>query len=145
MQTPSHGDGLAERKRDRVRDAMRNADVAGLVLCENGRTRYLTGYQRYHSATQLAPAHAVVMTLNDGPILMVPRHILPAAEDCAHCHVPHGASTDDLLETSQPAVCISCHTLSTSGAVHDPWAFTTRCTDCHNAVHGSYTDPHLRR
>ena len=69
----------------------------------------------------------------------------PAAEDCAYCHVPHGASADDLLETSQPAVCISCHTLSTSGAVHDPWAFTTRCTDCHNAVHGSYTDPHLRR
>ena len=83
MPTPSPGGDLAERKRDRVRDAMRNADVAGLVLCENGRTRYLTGYQRYHSATQLAPAHAVVMTLNDGPILMVPRHVLPAVEDCS--------------------------------------------------------------
>jgi Xaa-Pro aminopeptidase len=62
---------------------MRDAGMAGLVLCENGRTRYVTDYQRYHSATQLAPAHAVVMTLDDGPILMVPRHILPATEDCA--------------------------------------------------------------
>lgn len=69
----------------------------------------------------------------------------PVAEDCSYCHVPHGAIADDLLETNQPAVCISCHTLPTSGAAHDPWAFTTRCSDCHNAVHGSYTDPHLRR
>ncbi len=83
MPTAPHGGGLTERKRDRVRDAMRQADIAGLVLCENGRTRYLTGYQRYHSATQLAPAHAVVMTLDHGPILMVPRHIVPAAENCA--------------------------------------------------------------
>ena len=69
----------------------------------------------------------------------------PAAEDCSYCHVPHGASADDLLETPQPAVCISCHSLPTAGAVHDPWAFTTRCSDCHNAIHGSFSDPHLRR
>lgn len=62
---------------------MRNAGIAGLVLCDNGRTRYLTGYQRYYSATQLAPAHAVVLTLDQGPILMVPRHVVPATEDCA--------------------------------------------------------------
>jgi Xaa-Pro aminopeptidase len=80
---PHPGKDLAERKRDRIRDAMRADGIAGIVLCENGRTRYLTGYQRYHSATQLAPAHAVVMTLDDGPILMVPRHIVPATEDCA--------------------------------------------------------------
>jgi len=69
----------------------------------------------------------------------------PVTEDCGYCHVPHGATTDDLLEVSQPAACISCHTLAESGAVHDPWAFTTSCTDCHGAVHGSFTDPHLRR
>jgi DmsE family decaheme c-type cytochrome len=69
----------------------------------------------------------------------------PVNEDCGYCHTPHGATADNLLETSQPAACISCHTLPTAGAVHDPYAFTTRCTDCHNAVHGSYTDPVLRR
>jgi DmsE family decaheme c-type cytochrome len=69
----------------------------------------------------------------------------PVTEDCGYCHTPHGATSDFLLEASQPAACISCHSLPTAGAIHDPYAFTTRCTDCHNAVHGSHTDPVLRR
>ncbi len=69
----------------------------------------------------------------------------PVTEDCGYCHTPHGASADFLLETSQPAACISCHTLPIAGAIHQPYAFTTACTDCHNAVHGSYADPHLRK
>ena len=69
----------------------------------------------------------------------------PVAEDCSYCHAPHGSSADGLLESSQPGSCISCHTVAESGAVHEPWAFVTRCTDCHGAVHGSYSDPHLRQ
>ncbi len=69
----------------------------------------------------------------------------PVTEDCGYCHVPHGASADDLLEASQPAVCISCHTLPIAGAVHQPYAFTTACTDCHSAVHGSFSDHNLRK
>lgn len=69
----------------------------------------------------------------------------PVTEDCSHCHAPHGASSRALLETNEPGVCISCHSVAESGAVHDPWAFSTRCSDCHSAVHGSYADPHLRR
>ena len=69
----------------------------------------------------------------------------PVAEDCGHCHVPHGASADALLEASQPAACISCHSIPIAGAVHQPFAFSTACTDCHSAVHGSYSDPHLRQ
>jgi DmsE family decaheme c-type cytochrome len=69
----------------------------------------------------------------------------PVTEDCQYCHTPHGSSAANLLESTQPGACISCHTIAESGAVHDPWAFTTRCTDCHSAVHGSYADPHLRR
>jgi predicted CXXCH cytochrome family protein len=69
----------------------------------------------------------------------------PVNEDCGYCHAPHGASADFLLETSQPAACISCHTLPIAGAIHQPFAFTTACTDYHNAVHGSYADPHLRK
>jgi DmsE family decaheme c-type cytochrome len=68
----------------------------------------------------------------------------PVSEDCGYCHVPHGASADYLLEVPQPAACISCHTLPIAGAIHQPYAFTTACTNCHNAVHGSYADPHLR-
>jgi DmsE family decaheme c-type cytochrome len=69
----------------------------------------------------------------------------PVTEDCSYCHAPHGASSRALLETNEPGVCISCHSVAESGAVHDPWAFSTRCSDCHSAIHGSYSDPHLRR
>lgn len=69
----------------------------------------------------------------------------PVTEDCGYCHVPHGASADDLLQASQPAACISCHTLPIAGAVHQPYAFTTACTNCHSAVHGSFSDPNLRK
>jgi len=69
----------------------------------------------------------------------------PVAEDCGHCHVPHGASADNLLSSNQPGACVYCHTIAEVGATHDPQAFVTRCTDCHAAVHGSTADPHLRR
>jgi DmsE family decaheme c-type cytochrome len=68
----------------------------------------------------------------------------PVSEDCGYCHVPHGASAENLLEVNQPGSCINCHSVATTAAAHDPWAFTTRCTDCHSAIHGSYTDPHLK-
>lgn len=69
----------------------------------------------------------------------------PVAEDCSLCHVPHGAAADNLLLANQPGACVYCHSVAEAGAVHDPQAFVTRCTDCHNAVHGSFADPHLRR
>jgi DmsE family decaheme c-type cytochrome len=86
---------------------------------------------------------------------------LPAAESCTDCHAPHGAVSYNLLDTSQPTLCLSCHSTpdiwhlragegdpigpgtSISTAVSE--AFYTRCTDCHGAIHGSYEDPFLRR
>jgi DmsE family decaheme c-type cytochrome len=69
----------------------------------------------------------------------------PVAEDCGYCHAAHGTSEFNLLETSEPGVCISCHTVAETGATHEPSAWVTRCTDCHGAIHGSYADTHLRR
>jgi len=69
----------------------------------------------------------------------------PVTEDCSYCHEPHGTSAYNLQQTNQPGLCISCHSVATSGATHDPSAWVTRCTDCHGAIHGSYADPHLRR
>ena len=91
----------------------------------------------------------------------------PAVEDCTICHDPHGAVADRLLETPQPVICLSCHPVndlwhhSVSGTgisdadycsappcqpitVLEAGTFLDRCTDCHGAVHGSYTDAHLR-
>jgi DmsE family decaheme c-type cytochrome len=95
----------------------------------------------------------------------------PVAEDCTTCHRPHGAVSDHLLDTPQPMLCLSCHTLADEFH-HDPFAsgilsnrtiteddpmnpgepvseleartYLRRCTDCHSAIHGSYTDEHLR-
>ena len=95
----------------------------------------------------------------------------PAAEDCMTCHNPHGAVGQDLLQTPQPALCLTCHSLNDlwhhnvpgtglignvtitedyptlpgetiSAAEAQP--FLSRCNDCHGAIHGSYTDEHLR-
>ena len=54
---------------------MHERDVSALVISENARTRYLTGYQRYFTATYVPPVHAVVLTRQSGPYLLVPRHI----------------------------------------------------------------------
>lgn len=95
----------------------------------------------------------------------------PVVENCGFCHDPHGAPTSNLLSTIQPALCLSCHSLNdlwhhgtagtgiagnTTITQNRPTApgevitpaesrpFLRRCTDCHGAIHGSYTDEHLR-
>lgn len=86
----------------------------------------------------------------------------PAVEDCGLCHDPHGAVAGDLLETVQPVTCLGCHSINdmahhNSGATgisgnstgspitrQEANTFLDRCTDCHGAVHGSYTDEFLR-
>ena len=71
-------DTLTKKKLSRIREHMRRSGVAALLLCENGRTRYVTGYQRYFTATYLAPVHAVLVTHDADPVLFLPRHVLPA-------------------------------------------------------------------
>jgi DmsE family decaheme c-type cytochrome len=95
----------------------------------------------------------------------------PVVEDCTLCHDPHGAVGQNLLETVQPVICLSCHSLtdqfhhdvSATGILgnrtidqdrptapgqvvtrQEGMTFLRRCTDCHGAIHGSYTDEHLR-
>jgi DmsE family decaheme c-type cytochrome len=111
----------------------------GMLDCTNCHSPHRSAQETLGSRTdRCATCHQEVM----GPWIY--EHT-PVAEDCGHCHEPHGTSADNLLSTSEPAACIACHTIPTSGAVHDPFAFSTSCSDCHNAVHGSYADPHLRR
>lgn len=75
-------DSLYQKKWARLREQMRYAGVTALVLAENGRTRYVSGYQRYYTGTHLPFVHAVVMTIDAGPVLLLPRHILRSAEEC---------------------------------------------------------------
>ncbi|MBM3492284.1 MAG: aminopeptidase P family protein [Alphaproteobacteria bacterium] len=72
-----------ERRWARLRQLMWQQDMAALVVSENGRSRYLTGYQRYFTATHVAPVHAVLMTLDGGPFLLRPRHVVPEPDEHA--------------------------------------------------------------
>ena len=58
----------------------------------------------------------------------------PVNEDCLKCHSPHGSPNQSLLTVSQPALCLQCHSAHHNGA---NLPLVGRCTDCHNAVHGS--------
>ena len=68
----------------------------------------------------------------------------PVVEDCMICHNPHGSASRNLLDTSEPALCLSCHSVPSFHALGAGSIFYTRCTDCHGAIHGSYQDPILR-
>jgi predicted CXXCH cytochrome family protein len=58
----------------------------------------------------------------------------PVTEDCLKCHSPHGSANQSLLVISQPALCLQCHSAHHNGA---SLPLIGRCTDCHNAIHGS--------
>lgn len=82
----------------------------------------------------------------------------PVQESCLTCHNPHGTVANNLLKQGEPFLCLQCHemhfhsarisptvpttigTLSSSnanGATGFMGAFNTKCTNCHNKVHGS--------
>lgn len=83
----------------------------------------------------------------------------PVAESCSNCHSPHGAVADNLLALGEPSLCLQCHELHFHTGYESPEeeeveiggirrenrfggasmriAFTTRCTQCHGAIHGT--------
>ena len=85
----------------------------------------------------------------------------PVVEDCTICHEPHGTVADNLLKQNEPYLCLQCHGLHFHSAIHPDTAYlqshgasggptslapeshamqmvmTTRCTECHPAIHGS--------
>ncbi len=60
----------------------------------------------------------------------------PVNEDCLKCHSAHGSPNQNLLAVSQPALCLQCHSAHHNGA---SLPLMDRCTNCHNAIHGSDT------
>jgi DmsE family decaheme c-type cytochrome len=83
----------------------------------------------------------------------------PVVEDCRICHNAHGSVADNLLVQNEPFLCLQCHefhfhaglkgasdpTVTVGGAAYpNPLgvegykrSFTTKCTQCHTAIHGS--------
>jgi DmsE family decaheme c-type cytochrome len=82
----------------------------------------------------------------------------PVQEDCMQCHEPHGTVANRLLTVGEPMLCLQCHDFhfhagyaSAPGEVEiggshreNPFgvrsmnvAFATKCSQCHQRVHGS--------
>jgi predicted CXXCH cytochrome family protein len=58
----------------------------------------------------------------------------PVTENCLTCHSPHGSTNANMLNVSQPALCLQCHN------AHDNMGAAPtldRCTNCHSSIHGS--------
>lgn len=79
----------------------------------------------------------------------------PVADSCLICHRPHGSVEPNLLVTSETMLCRRCHVLA-----HNPHSaarllpaeqlqqrvlYFSRCTICHQEVHGSDVGPNLTR
>jgi len=65
-------------------------------------------------------------------------------ENCLICHAAHGSVNNNLLNASEPFLCLQCHNghwldtgTSGQGTAVVRGTLYTRCTDCHTAIHGT--------
>src|ERR1035438_4260219 len=58
----------------------------------------------------------------------------PVNENCMLCHVVHGSPNTNLLNVSEPALCLQCHSGHHNGA---SLPLPDRCTNCHGSIHGT--------
>lgn len=82
----------------------------------------------------------------------------PVEESCMTCHNPHGTVANNLLKQNEPFVCLQCHEMhfhaarvttgqpfylplagstNANGVTSFMGAYNTRCSNCHNKIHGS--------
>lgn len=82
----------------------------------------------------------------------------PVEESCLTCHHPHGTVANNLLKQGEPFLCLQCHEMhfhaarvttgqpyylplagsdNRNGPTSFMRAYNTRCSNCHNKIHGS--------
>ncbi|MFA6028255.1 MAG: DmsE family decaheme c-type cytochrome [Elusimicrobiota bacterium] len=61
----------------------------------------------------------------------------PIEEGCGSCHVVHGSVNERLLKQQQQYLCVGCHVKVHSQTTKDRILGKSRCTDCHQEIHGS--------
>jgi DmsE family decaheme c-type cytochrome len=59
---------------------------------------------------------------------------VPVTENCMKCHTPHGSMQRNLLQVSQPTLCLQCHPGHHNGT---GVPLLNACTNCHSSIHGS--------
>ena len=117
--------------------------------CHNPHGNKLTAYKNAPNARELClSCHAQYR----GPFA---QGHAPSSDSCLDCHRAHGSVENKLLVASEPFLCLRCHS-----TIHNPHRaagslsqtqfqsqtmFFSRCTTCHNQVHGSNLGPSLTR
>lgn len=59
---------------------------------------------------------------------------VPVTESCVKCHTSHGSMHRNMLQVSEPMLCLQCHPGHHNGS---GVPLLNRCTNCHSAIHGS--------
>lgn len=114
-----------------------------------------TGCHDPHASKQttLASKTAQCTTCHQAVRGPFPHEHPPVTEDCTNCHDPHGSPNRRLLQVALPMQCLQCHAppgnrhgqgggVSTTSRISG--ALLRDCASCHNAIHGSNNDMHLR-
>lgn len=70
------------KKLDRLHRMMAKHDLDAVLLAKNDNTRYITGYQRYFCTSYLPFVHAVLVSRDGGPVLLLPEHIMGWGPRC---------------------------------------------------------------
>jgi len=117
--------------------------------CHNVHGAELTAYKDAPSSRELClQCHAQYR----GPFAQEHQ---PTSESCTTCHKPHGSFQDNLLVASEPFLCLRCHStvhnqhlpanVLPDSTVRSEVAFFSRCSVCHQEVHGSQITNTLTR
>jgi len=59
---------------------------------------------------------------------------VPVTESCLKCHTSHGSMQRNMLQVSEPMLCLQCHPGHHNGS---GVPLLNRCTNCHTSIHGS--------
>lgn len=127
----------------------------GLMTCSSCHEVHGTGLGMVRSAERPNELCTSCHTSKAGPFVF--EHA-PVEESCTSCHSPHGTVANNLLKQGEPFLCLQCHEMHFHNARLAPStpfflpaggstnpngptgfmrAYGTRCTACHNKIHGS--------
>lgn len=124
----------------------------GRTLCSDCHNVHGAGLTRYRNAPNTRELCLSCHAQYRGPFI---RDHAPVADDCTQCHKPHGSVEDNLLKVSEPMLCMRCHVtahnphrdarLLSPAELQNSVLFFSRCSLCHQQVHGSDIGPSLTR
>ena len=124
----------------------------GRTLCSDCHNVHGAGLTKFRNAPTSRELCLSCHAQYRGPFI---REHSPVTEDCTQCHRPHGSVENNLLKTSEQLLCMRCHAtvhnphraagLLSQSELQNTVLYFSRCTLCHNQVHGSDLGPSFTR